>query len=149
MSRTRRIQLLGGVIVVAVSLRSPPPSWATVREEPRQGSDNIPHDDSGSTTTPSPAIDSPAAITALFAGIPQHGDTLGQASAPVTMVVFEDPQCPFCDQWNLETLPSVVSQFVRPGKIKLVYRGILVIGPNSVSACGRSSRPARRTSSGT
>jgi protein-disulfide isomerase len=70
--------------------------------------------------------------TSLFAGIPQSGDTVGKASAPVTMFVFEDPQCPYCQQWNLDTLPSVVDQFVRTGKLKLTYRGIAIIGPNSI-----------------
>ena len=99
------------------------------------------------TTTTSPApITGPAAIAALFAGIPQHGDTLGNPSAPVTMVVFEDPQCPFCDEWSLDTLPTVLDQFVRTGKVKLVYRGILIIGPNSVAglraivAAGRQNK---------
>lgn len=70
--------------------------------------------------------------TALFAGIPQQGDTVGKASAPATMLVFEDPQCPYCAQWSLETLPTIVDQFVRTGKLKLTYRGIPIIGPNSI-----------------
>lgn len=69
---------------------------------------------------------------ALFAGIPQNGETLGRADAPASMLVFEDPQCPYCQEWNNNTLPAVVNQFVRTGKLKLVYRGIAIIGPNSV-----------------
>jgi protein-disulfide isomerase len=68
-----------------------------------------------------------------FAGVPQHGDTLGRAGAPVTLIVFEDPQCPYCKQWNLGTLPTVVDRYVRTGRIKIVYRGIVVIGENSVA----------------
>ena len=64
-------------------------------------------------------------------GIPQHGDTIGKPSAPATLTVYEDPQCPYCRDWDVNTLPSVISQFVRPGKIKLVYRGINILGPNS------------------
>ena len=67
-----------------------------------------------------------------LAGIPQNGSTLGKASAPVTLVVYEDPQCPFCRSWNVSTLPSVVSGFVRTGKIKIEYRGVVIIGPDSV-----------------
>ena len=66
-----------------------------------------------------------------LAGVPQHGVTLGRAAAPVTIQVFEDPQCPYCKEWNDDTLPSVVKDYVRTGRVKLVYRGIEIIGPNS------------------
>jgi protein-disulfide isomerase len=68
----------------------------------------------------------------LFAGVPQQGNTLGKASAPATLIVYEDPQCPFCREWNVQTLPTVIKQFVRTGRLKLVYRGVVIIGPNSV-----------------
>lgn len=86
--------------------------------------------DSGTTTVSTSA--SGSTTKALFAGIAQQGDTLGAASAPATLTVYEDPQCPFCRQWNVDTLPSVLDTFVRSGRVKLVYHGIVVIGPNSV-----------------
>ncbi len=88
---------------------------------------------STSTTTTESTTTTPAGATpvSLFAGIPQHGDTLGKASTPATLVVYEDPQCSFCRQWSVETLPTIVRDFVRPGKLRLVYRGIGIIGPNS------------------
>jgi protein-disulfide isomerase len=85
-----------------------------------------------STTTSVAAAQSTPTVKQLFAGIPQHGDTLGKASAPATLVVYEDPQCPYCRAWNLETLPTVIDQYVRTGRIKLDYRGIEIIGPDSV-----------------
>ena len=83
-----------------------------------------------STTSDRTTLPSSSA-TSIFSGIPQHGDTLGKATAPATLLVFEDPQCPFCKQFNIETLPSVVSDFVRTGRVKLVWRGINIIGANS------------------
>jgi protein-disulfide isomerase len=86
--------------------------------------------DSGTKTTTTTTL--PAVAHALFSGVPQQGDTLGKASAPVTITVFEDPQCPFCRAWALDTLPTVVKRYIRTGRVKLVYRGIPIIGPNSV-----------------
>jgi protein-disulfide isomerase len=90
----------------------------------------------GKSSSPAATTTAPTTTTAgaasLFAGIPQQGNTLGKASAPATLVVYEDPQCPFCRQWNDQTLPTVVNQFVRTGKLKLVYRGVVIIGPDSV-----------------
>jgi protein-disulfide isomerase len=83
------------------------------------------------TTTTASTQTTPAAKNTL-AGVPQAGDTLGKASAAVTLTVFEDPQCPFCRQWNVDTLPTVVESYIRTGRVKLVYRGIDIIGPNSL-----------------
>jgi protein-disulfide isomerase len=90
--------------------------------------------DSGSSadTTTAGTTTGDSSPAALFAGIPQSGDTLGKATAPATLLVFEDPQCPFCRDWNVGALPSVVSDFVRTGRVKLAFRGIEIIGPNSV-----------------
>jgi protein-disulfide isomerase len=87
------------------------------------------HSNATATTT---AATAPAVTASPLAGVPQRGDTLGRASAPATITVFEDPQCPFCRQWDVDTLPTVVERYVRTGRVKLVYRGIEVIGPNSV-----------------
>jgi protein-disulfide isomerase len=101
-----------------------------------------------STTTTSAATGSDGSTQAdsTFAGIPQHGDTLGDPKATTTLFVFEDPQCPYCQAWNLGTLPTVVNDYVRTGRLKLVYRGIEIIGPNSepglraVYAAGRQNK---------
>ena len=84
--------------------------------------------DAATTTTPTATVPVKTTPTAsIFAGIPQHGDTLGRANAPVTISVFEDPQCPFCRQWDLETLPTVIKRYVKTGRVKLVYRGIEIM----------------------
>jgi protein-disulfide isomerase len=84
-----------------------------------------------STTTSSTTASSATDRIKTFAGVPQHGDTLGDPNALATLIVFEDPQCPFCRDWNVDALPAVVQDYVRTGRIKLVYRGIEIIGPNS------------------
>jgi protein-disulfide isomerase len=88
---------------------------------------------SAGTTSTTAAVDqtSTSAQADPFAGVPQHGDTLGRANAAATLTVYEDPQCPYCRDWALGTLPTVIATYVRTGRVKLVYHGIEVIGANS------------------
>jgi len=102
--------------------------------------------DSKSANTVSTASAAAPQEKPFLSGVPQHGDTLGAADAPATLTVYEDPQCPFCRDWALGTLPSVVADYVRPGRVKLVYRGVQIIGPNSqpglraIYAAGRQNK---------
>jgi protein-disulfide isomerase len=69
---------------------------------------------------------------ALLEGIPQRGVELGRDDAPVTLVEFADIQCPFCAEWALDTFPDLVREYVKPGKVKLVFRGLAFLGEDSV-----------------
>jgi protein-disulfide isomerase len=80
---------------------------------------------------PTASVVGAEATRSLFAGIPQHGTVLGSADAPVTLVEYADPQCPYCADWALNALPSIVDQYVRPGRVKVEFRGIAFIGPES------------------
>jgi protein-disulfide isomerase len=83
------------------------------------------------------ARDAPEAAPAqagLFAGIPQDGPALGRDDAPVTLVEYADLQCPYCGEWSLRTLPVLVSRYVRTGRLRIVFRGLAFIGPDSETA---------------
>ena len=98
----------------------------------------------GSATAASGGGLSGAAFSArLFAGIPQHGTLLGRADAPVRMVEFADLQCPYCDEYAVQTLPTVVRDFVRTGEVSLRFENLSFIGPDSVTA-GRAAAAAAR-----
>lgn len=71
---------------------------------------------------------------ALLAGIPQQGTALGRRQAPVTLVEFADLQCPFCAAWSRDVFPELVRDYVRPGKVRIVFRGLAFIGPDSGKA---------------
>lgn len=70
----------------------------------------------------------------LFRGIQQQGGVLGAPDAPVTLVEYADLQCPYCAQWAGETLPVLVREYVRRGDVKVVFRGLAFIGPDSETA---------------
>ncbi len=57
-----------------------------------------------------------------FGGIPQEGDRLGSADAPVSIQVFNDLQCSNCREDFLGTIPGLVERYVRPGDAKLLMR---------------------------
>jgi protein-disulfide isomerase len=75
-----------------------------------------------------------AASMDLFAGIPQHGTLLGRASAPIRLVEFADLQCPYCDEYAVGTLPTLVSDYVRSGRLQMQFENLSFIGPDSVKA---------------
>jgi protein-disulfide isomerase len=72
--------------------------------------------------------------SALLRGIPQSGPSLGRPGAPVTLVEFADPQCPYCAQWSQRAFPGLVRDYVRPGKVRVVFAGLAFIGPDSDEA---------------
>ena len=67
----------------------------------------------------------------LFRGIPQHGNVLGSPNAPVTVVEYVDLQCPFCQEFETKAMPTLLSRYVRSGKVKIEARPIAFIGPDS------------------
>jgi protein-disulfide isomerase len=87
-----------------------------------------------SEATPPPVSAAPAVRVQLFRGIPQAGITLGSPKAPVTLVEFADLQCPYCADWARDALPTIVQQYVRTGRVRLVFRGLSFIGEQSDTA---------------
>lgn len=65
---------------------------------------------------------------------------IGSASAPVTIAVWSDYQCPFCKKFEVETLPSIIADYVDAGKVKVVFMDFVFLGGDSLDAAlyGRS-----------
>jgi protein-disulfide isomerase len=85
-------------------------------------------------SAPAAAVHGGEATAALLEGIPQQGNVLGNPDAPVTLVEYADFQCPYCALWARDTLPPLVRDYVRTGRVKLVFHGVAVVGPDSVPA---------------
>ncbi len=73
-----------------------------------------------------------ADVNNLFKGIPQSGTTLGRPSAPVTLTEFIDAQCPYCQEFETQVMPTIVKTYVRQGKLKIKMEPWAFIGPDSV-----------------
>jgi protein-disulfide isomerase len=82
----------------------------------------------GSADTP------PSQAASLFKGIEEHDGVLGDPKAPVTLTEYVDLQCPICAAASRETLPTLVRDYVRTGKVKLEARTLHFIGPDSERA---------------
>jgi protein-disulfide isomerase len=134
--RSRRMQMLGGVLSAAVVIVV----VAVIVSSSGGGAKPVAP---GSTTSRTDVT----TVSNLLAGIPQSGTTLGSPSAKVTLTEYADLECPVCDAFVLPANRStsdgtpgtgyfdqLLSQYVRTGKVKIVYRSLETAtgnGPNS------------------
>jgi protein-disulfide isomerase len=65
----------------------------------------------------------------------EEGDALayGPVDAPVTLVVYNDFQCPFCAVWAKDTEPTMM-EYADAGDLRIEWRDINAFGPVSVRA---------------
>ncbi len=122
-ARRKRLATLGGLLVAAVVIVVAAVLISSGGDDKTSGGGGDPS-----------AIAGAADTKALIGGIPQKGITLGRADAPVTIVEFADPQCPFCKEYAVDELPTVIKDYVRTGKAKMELRYLTFIGPDSIKA---------------
>jgi protein-disulfide isomerase len=123
--RRRRVQILGGVSAAAIIVVVAMVAIAA-------GSNPVPVKPHSKA-----ALAAVKHVDALLAGIPESGTTLGNPKAPVTVTEYGDLECSVCDE--LAAPPSftnpegeagtgfeddLITQDVRTGKVKLVYRSL-------------------------
>jgi protein-disulfide isomerase len=71
-----------------------------------------------------PQQQAPAAAPTPAAFADNHAGAMGDPNAPVTIVEFTDYQCPYCSGHSLETLPSIVSEFVDTGRVYYILKDL-------------------------
>ena len=76
----------------------------------------------------------PVTTSSLLAGIPERGGVLGDPQAPLTVTEYVDLQCPVCARAATTTLPALIRDQVRAGKVKLAVRTLHFLGPDSERA---------------
>ena len=66
---------------------------------------------------------------------------LGHADAPVTIVEFNDLQCPFCARFQASTFPEIKKNYIDTGKVRFINRDMPLdeIHPQAI----RSAQAAR------
>jgi protein-disulfide isomerase len=128
----RRLVVIGGIVLAAII------AVAVIIAVSSGGGSKT------AAATPGASLKGVSAVKAEFAGIPQKGNVLGNANAPATMMVFADLQCPFCAEFENGTMPTLVNRYVRPGKLKIVFQPISILGNDSVLGARAAASAAQQ-----
>jgi len=59
---------------------------------------------------------------------------LGDPNAPVTLIEFGDYQCHFCNVHFHNTEHRLLENFIKSGKVKMIFKDFTIIGPDSINA---------------
>ena len=105
-------------------------------------SSNGADEETPATATQDGGVSPAEEVQALYGDIPQDGTRLGEADAPATLVEIADLQCPFCAQYSVEAMPSIVRDYVRTGKLNYELRFRSFLGRDSVRAAGAAAEAA-------
>lgn len=76
--------------------------------------------------------DQPTAVN--VASVTKDDRTLGDPNAKVTLIVYEDFQCPFCGRFHADAEKAVRDTYVADGRVSFVYRDYAFLGPESVTS---------------
>lgn len=129
--KTHRNRILAIAIAVAVVIAI---VLVAVSYLTRDGADETtPVVTTDTVATETVAPDTSTAV-ALVAGIPQKGTVLGKAGTTVRLLQFEDFQCPVCKRYTDDALPALINEYVKPGLVRIDFRGLTFLGPDSEKA---------------
>ena len=91
--------------------------------------------------------------TFLVTSLPQNADSkiltisnliedgspvLGDPDAPITILEWGDYQCTYCYKFHQETLDVINEDFIKNGKVKIVFKDFPLNGPDSKLAAEAS-----------
>lgn len=115
--RQRRLRMLAGVVLAAIAV-----VVVAIVISSNSGKSGLQKGAQASKTS--------ASVNSMLAGIPQSGNTLGSPTARTTVTEFGDLQCPICRDFALSSENQLISNDVRSGKVKLVYRSLMTATGN-------------------
>jgi len=59
---------------------------------------------------------------------------VGNINAPVTVAYWFDYQCPFCKRFEQDAVSQLMNEYVKTGKVKIVFKDFQFLGPDSITA---------------
>ena len=66
--------------------------------------------------------------------IQEGSPIMGNANAPITILEWGDYQCTFCYKFHQNTLDEINENYIKTGKVKLVFKDFPLNGPDSLLA---------------
>jgi protein-disulfide isomerase len=111
-TRRRRRWVLGGAVGAALAIAF----TLIIINQPDGGSNAL------------PAVEAAAPGEA---GIPTSHRTIGDPSAPVTVVEWGDYQCPYCGVFSRDVQPHLIQEYVSTGQVRFEYRDLAFLGEES------------------
>jgi len=63
---------------------------------------------------------------------------MGNANAPITILEWGDYQCTYCYKFHQNTLDKINKDYIKTGKVKLVFKDFPLNGPDSLLAAEAS-----------
>jgi protein-disulfide isomerase len=110
--RDRRLRMMGGTVIIVIAILA-----VAIAVSSGGGAKAI------KPNSPQ-AQQAATKVNNLLAGIPQSGVTLGNPKAPVTVTEYGDLECPICQEFATGAEEQIISNDVKTGKAKLVYRSL-------------------------
>lgn len=77
----------------------------------------------------------PAGVAVDITKVKTAGEPfVGSPNAPVTMAYWFDYQCPFCRRFEEDAMTQLMNDYVKTGKVKVVFKDFQFLGPDSQTA---------------
>ncbi|MDY6766479.1 MAG: DsbA family protein [Candidatus Nanohaloarchaea archaeon] len=120
----------GGFFMSAVNAVAGP-TGAIVQPQDGSSGDTQPSPSpSGTQGTQGGSQDSQVSVS----GIDFKNDpVIGSSDAPVTVVAWEDYQCPFCQRFEQNAFPKIKKNYIDTGKVRFVFKDFAFLGSDSTS----------------
>lgn len=67
------------------------------------------------------ALEKSAVPDGTFSALPSD-HVIGEATAPITMIVYASVTCPHCSHWFKSVWPDIEENYIKTGKAKMVFR---------------------------
>ena len=87
-------------------------------------------------------------VAQMLNGIPQSGQVLGSATAPISIAEYMDYKCPVCGAASQNLVPPLIRDYVRTGKASIELRPVQVIPPppqsDNAGTAGLATAPQNR-----